>query len=146
MLVPCVCTDNNSKSAINCNNGKFLWYHVSVCSTDWMGIPTKGFPNHRLAGYNDCSWVLGIITCWVEKKYETFSVRENHWNFFPGWKTLTYSCRLWDSNPCPPNNSVAVITPRLAHHLDHSATEHWHSNVMGEKVEKKSNLKRIRGS
>ena len=44
-------------------------------------------------------------SCWVENKYETFSVRENHWNFFPGWKTQTYSCRLWDSNPRPPSNS-----------------------------------------
>ena len=24
------------------------------------------------------------LSCWVENKYETFSVRENHWNFFPG--------------------------------------------------------------
>ena len=61
-------------------------------------------------------------SCWVENKYETFLVRENHWNFFPGWKTQTYSCWLWDSNPQPPSNSVVVITPRLAHRLNHSAT------------------------
>ena len=53
-------------------------------------------------------------SCWVENKYETFSVRENHCNLFPGWKTLTYSCRLWDSNPWPPSNSLVVKTPRLA--------------------------------
>ena len=64
-------------------------------------------------------------SCWVENKYETFSVRENHWNFFPGWKTLTYSCRLRDSNPRPPSNSVVAITPRLAHCPNHSATELW---------------------
>ena len=63
-------------------------------------------------------------SCWVENKYETFSVRENHWNLFPGWKTLTYSHRLWDSNPRPRSNSVVVITPRLAHRLNHLATEH----------------------
>ena len=63
----------------------------------------------------------------MENKYETFSVRENHWNFFPGWKTLIYSCRLWDSNPRPPSNSVVVITPRLAHRPNLSATELWYS-------------------
>ena len=58
----------------------------------------------------------------------TFSVRENHWNFFPGWKTQTYSCWLWDLNPRPPSNSVVVITPRFAHRLNHSDTRtlgHW---------------------
>ena len=64
-------------------------------------------------------------SCGVENKYETFSVREKHWNFFPGWKTLTYSCRLWDSNPRPHSNSVVMITPRLARCLNHSAIEHW---------------------
>ena len=64
-------------------------------------------------------------SCWVENKYKTFSVRENHWNFFPGCKTLTHSCWLWDSNPQPPSNSVVVITPRLAHRPNHSATELW---------------------
>ena len=28
-------------------------------------------------------------SCWLENKYETFSVRENHWNFSPGW------CKEW---------------------------------------------------
>ena len=57
-------------------------------------------------------------SCWVENKYETSSLRENLWNFFPEWKTLTYLwCRMWDSNPRPPSNSVVVITPRLAHAL-----------------------------
>ena len=34
--------------------------------------------------------------------------------FIQGRKTLTYSCRLWDSNPRPPSHSVVVLTPRLA--------------------------------
>ena len=62
-------------------------------------------------------------SCWVENIYETFLVRESHWNFFPGWKTLSYSCWLLDSNPRPPSNSVVVLTPRLAHRPNHSATK-----------------------
>ena len=51
--------------------------------------------------------------------------RENPWTLFSGWKTLTYSRRLRNSNPRPPSNSVLVIAPRLAHRLNHSATEHF---------------------
>ena len=44
----------------------------------------------------------------MENKYETFSIRENIGKIFP-----------WKENP----NLVLVITPRLAHRLNHSATE-----------------------
>ena len=40
-----------------------------------------------------------VICYGGENKYVTFSAGENHWNFFPGLKTLTYSRQLWDSNP-----------------------------------------------
>ena len=62
-------------------------------------------------------------SCWVE--YETFSVRENHWNFFPGWKNLTYSCWLWDLGPWPPSHSMVLLTPRIAQCLNHLTTEDW---------------------
>ena len=108
------------------------WYGRSVvrfCFINWKNLQ-KTFKNFQLYftiithGYKLATkW-----SCWLENKYETFSLRENHWNFFPGWKTLTYSWRLWDSNPRPASNSVVVITPtcRLVHHLNHSATELWY--------------------
>ena len=34
---------------------------------------------------------------------------------------------FWDSSPRPPIHSVVAFTPRLAHHLNHSATEDWFS-------------------
>ena len=49
-------------------------------------------------------------SCWVENRLEIFLVRENHWNFFPGWKTLSYSCRLWDLKPVTQSLSGGVNT------------------------------------
>ena len=39
---------------------------------------------------------------------------------------------LMDWNPRPPSTSVVVITPRLAHCLNHSATEHlfWRRHIL----------------
>ena len=37
--------------------------------------------------------------------------------------SLSYSYWLWDSSPQPPSHSVVAFTPRLTHHLNHSATE-----------------------
>ena len=60
---------------------------------------------------------------WIQNIFRSGKTIE----FPPRMKTLTYSCRLWDSNPRPPSNSVVVIdlTPRLAHHLNLSASELW---------------------
>ena len=49
--------------------------------------------------------------------------------FLPWIKTLSYSCRQWDSNPWPPSHSMVVLPSRLAHRLNHSATEDWYKMV-----------------
>ena len=57
-------------------------------------------------------------------------INTNHFGFgkplkFLPWikKNLSFSCWLWDLSPRPPSYPVVAFTPRLAHHLNHSATE-----------------------
>ena len=64
-------------------------------------------------------------SCWVENQLETFSSRKTTGISSLDKKTLSYACWLWDSNLRPPSNSLVVLTPKLDHRLNHSATEDW---------------------
>ena len=120
------CPESASQDVLTCLYVTPPWTlipHQAVVSTCYFPITHFDFKLYLFYNNNTRLQMVTRWSCWVENKYETFSVRENHWNFFPGWKILSYSCRLWDSNPRPPSNSVVVITPRLAHRPNHSATE-----------------------
>ena len=45
--------------------------------------------------------------------------------FLPWMKNPNLLMPTVGFEPQPPSNSVVVITPRLAHRRNHSATEHW---------------------